>query len=40
MTTPNALAALGTPADAFDRLLPSPAEEIDDVLATEVSTDE
>jgi hypothetical protein len=31
---------LETPADAFDRLLPSPAEEIDDVLATEVSTDE
>ncbi|MEF8838835.1 MAG: integrase core domain-containing protein [Haloarculaceae archaeon] len=31
---------LETPAEAFDRLLPSPAEEINDFLATEVSTDE
>jgi putative transposase len=31
---------LETPADAFDRLLPSPADGFDDPLATEVSTDE
>lgn len=31
---------LETPANVFDRLLPSPAEDIDDPLATEVSTDE
>ena len=31
---------LETPADAFDRLLPSPQNDFDDPLATEVSTDE
>jgi len=31
---------LETPADAFDRLLPSPQDDFDDPLATEVSTDE
>jgi len=31
---------LETPADAFDRLVPSPADDLDDPLATEVSTDE
>jgi transposase InsO family protein len=29
-----------TPAEAFDRLRPSPEEDFDDLLATEVSTDE
>jgi len=31
---------LETPSEAFDRLLPSPQEDLDDPLATEVSTDE
>jgi len=31
---------LETPADAFDRLLPSPQDDFDDPLVTEVSTDE
>jgi transposase InsO family protein len=31
---------LETPADGFDRLLPSPTDGFDDPLATEVSTDE
>jgi len=31
---------LETPIDAFDRLLPSPQDDFDDPLATEVSTDE
>jgi putative transposase len=31
---------LETPADAFDRLLPSPTDDFDDPFATEVSTDE
>jgi hypothetical protein len=31
---------LETPADAFDRLLPSPQDDFDDPLAAEVSTDE
>ncbi len=31
---------LETPADAFDRLLPSPQDDFDDPLATEVSADE
>jgi len=31
---------LETPIDAFDRLLPSPQDDFDDLLATGVSTDE
>ena len=31
---------LETPSEAFDRLLPSPQEDLDDQFATEVSTDE
>lgn len=31
---------LETPTEAFDSLLPSPAEDLEDPLATEVSTDE
>ena len=31
---------LETPAEAFDRLRPSPEEDLEDPLATEVSTDE
>ena len=31
---------LETPIDAFDRLLPSPQDDFDDPLASEVSTDE
>jgi len=31
---------LETPAEAFDRLLPQPTDDLNDPLATEVSTDE
>jgi len=31
---------LETPAEDFDRLLPSPADDLEDPLTTEVSTDE
>lgn len=31
---------LETPAEAFDRLLPPTADDLDEPLATEVSTDE
>jgi hypothetical protein len=31
---------LETPIDAFDRLLPPPADDLDEPLATEVTTDD